>query len=256
MVVRYGIIVKFAPNLFLVDRFKNRLKYYLFGFLIGLVIMFMIFGNRGCSWLPGNRVKNMIAEKEILIGDSLNEVMICAGVTNTDIYALLNDAGDVNFSKSTTDQYPKIYLIEGKKADKPLSITYALYDNYDDSLVEVINFNYDGPANCTSPLSNKNKSIVPIPDADVRAIIESHELRILNLAKCQMDCLKLTEEEVLTFHKTAAFDVSRSRPRLNPNPEYVMKGTIRGTEFFITYIIGQNRSRISLISPANCDCSE
>lgn len=212
--------------------------------------MFMIFGNRGCSWLPGNRVKNMIAEKEILIGDSLYEVMLCADVTNADIYALLNDAGDVNLSESVTDQYPKKYLIEGEKGDHAFSVTYALYD----SISEVINFKYDIQKNCTSVLSNKTKRVVPIPDEDVRVIIESHELRILNLAECQMACLGLTEAEVLAFHKTASFDVTNSRPRLNPNPEYVMKGVIRGTEYFITYIIGENRSRIADISPNTCDC--
>lgn len=218
--------------------------------------MFMIFGNRGCSWLPGNRVKNMIAEKEILIGDSLNEVMRCAGLDNTDIYGLLDDAGDVNFSESITNTYPKIYKIEGEKEEKTFSIIYALYDNYDDSLVEVVNFNFEGQKKCTSALSNNTKQIVPIPDADVRIIIESHELRILNQAQCQMDCLKLTEEEVLTFHKTATFDVVHSKPRLNPNPEYVMKGKIRGVEYYITYIIGDNRSRISLIWPNDCGCQE
>ncbi|MBI3133237.1 MAG: hypothetical protein HYZ14_01045 [Bacteroidetes bacterium] len=234
------------------DRFKQRIKYYLVGFVIGLLIMFMIFGNRGCSWLPGNRVKNMIAEKEILIGDSLSEVMNCAGVTNTDIYALLNEGGDVNFSQSITNTYPKKYLFEGSKNDKPLSITYALYD----SLAEVINFNFEGQTNCTSILSNKRKQIVPLPDADVRAIIESHELRILNKATCQMDCLGLTEEEVLNFHKTASFNVEFSKPRQNPNPQYVMKGSIRNTVYYITYIIGENRSRISDISPNTCNCAE
>lgn len=232
------------------DRFKTRLKYYIVGFLIGLVIMFMIFGNRGCSWLPGNRVKNMIAEKEILIGDSLHEVMTCAGVTNADIYALLNDAGDVNLSESVTDQYPKKYLIEGEKGEHAFSVTYALYD----SISEVINFSYEAQKNCTSLLSNKLKHPVPIPDEDVRIIIESHELRILNLAECQMGCLGLTEKEIMEFHKTGNFDVTRSRPRLNPNPEYVMKGKIRGTEYYITYIIGENRSRIADISPNACEC--
>lgn len=234
------------------DRFKQRIKYYLVGFVIGLLIMFMIFGNRGCSWLPGNRVKNMIAEKEIQISDSLYDVMQCAGVTNTDIYGLLNEDGEVNFSKSITNTYPKRYLFDGTKNEQALTITYALYD----TLAEVIAFTFKGSENCRSTLSAKLKKTVPLPDADVRAIIESHELRIIQKAACQQDCLGLTEQEILDFHKTASFDVANSSPRQHPNPRYVMRGKIRNTDYQITYIIGENRTRISDISPNACNCGD
>ena len=212
--------------------------------------MYLMFGNRGCSWLPENRVKNMIAEKEILIGDSLLEIVNCAGITNIDIYALLNDDGDVDFSKSLTHEYPKKYFLYGTKDEKQLSIIYALYD----SLVEVVDFNFDSKTNCKSSLSNSQKAAVPLPDADVRAIIESHEIRILTTAECQMNCLQFTKEEILDFHKTATFNVERSQPRLHPNASYVMKGKIRNQEIYIRYIIGENRTRIDDISPNNCEC--
>ena len=234
------------------ERFKQRIKYYLIGFIAGLFIMFMIFGNRGCSWLPGNRVKNMIAEKEIFISDSLYEVMNCAGVTHEDIYGLLNDNGDVNFSQSITNVYPKKYLLEGEKNDKPIGITYALYD----STAEVINFTFEGQQNCTSVLSSKTKRTVPLPDSEVRAIIESHEFRIMTKAECLLACLGISEQEIFAFHQTAVFDVANSQPRLFPNPVYVMKGKIRNTEYSVTYIIGENRSRIADITPNNCNCTE
>ncbi|MBK9193276.1 MAG: hypothetical protein IPM77_18280 [Crocinitomicaceae bacterium] len=222
------------------------------GLSIGLIVMFMMFGNRGCSWMPGNRVKNMIAEKEILAGDSLYEVMNCAGFTNKDVYRILNDDGDVNFSQSSTRSYPKKYLFDSEINDKPVSITFALYD----SLVEITDFNMEGKANCHSDKSNQKKVIVPLPDEDVRQIIESHELRILNRAYCQMDCLKLDEKEILEFYKTATFNAEKSRPRLYPNPEYVMQGQIDTGFYYITYVIGDNRSRIADIFPCNCDCKD
>ena len=43
-------------------KFLRRLKFYAVGLGIGTIFTFMIFGNRGCSWLPDNRVKNMIAD--------------------------------------------------------------------------------------------------------------------------------------------------------------------------------------------------
>ena len=234
------------------QKFRNRILFYGVGFAIGLVLMFIMFGNRGCSWLPENRVKNMIAEKEILIGDSLLEVMTCAGVSNVDMYALLKDDGDVDFSKSQTKTMPKEYWIGGAKDGKEISIIYALGD----SLVEIIDFNYEGGSNCSSALSNQHKTTVPLPDEDVRAIIESHEMRILPKAECQVACMNFKEDEVLNFHKTASIEIDLSRPRLYPNAEYVLKGKIQGKEVLITYVIGENRTRVSDISPNDCACSE
>lgn len=243
-------MLKFASNFTTLERFRQRLKFYLVGLTIGLLLVFMIFGNRGCSWLPGNRVKNMIAEKELFTGDSLWDVMKCSGLSASDIYSLLNEAGDVNFSKSETQSEPKKYLLEGEKDNKVMNVTYALYD----STAEVIDFYIEGAPACTSLLSNKNKRIIPLPDEDVRAIISQHELRILNTAQCQMECLGITEEELLHFHESAEFSVEGSRPRLYPNPEYRMKGIIKGTEYAVLYIISENRSRIAEITPNQCGC--
>lgn len=214
--------------------------------------MFIIFGNRGCSWLPGNRVKNMIAEKEIFIGDSLNEIMKCAGITNDDIYSLLNESGDVDFSASKTDQNPKIYLLEGEKNDAVLGVRFALYD----STAEVVDLIYKTASGCTSQLSNSTKTVVPLPNAEVRAIIESKERRILDKAQCQMNCLGIAETDILNFHTTANFNVSLSQPRKFPNPVYAMDGKIGTTTYTVIYVIGENRSRIADILPNNCDCTE
>ncbi|MBK7129093.1 MAG: hypothetical protein IPM74_03830 [Crocinitomicaceae bacterium] len=233
----------------MIEKFKQRITFYLFGFGLGLVILFLTFGNRGCSWLPGNRVKNMIAEKDILAGDSVLEVMICKGLTNTDIYSVLNDNGDVNFSESVTDVYPKIYLIEGLKNEATLGITFALYD----TLAEVIGVHFDN-ATCVVNTSNKTKHIVPLPDADVRAIIESHEQRIVNRAACELECLGLSEADVLAFYKNAHFVSEKSRPRLYPDPFYVMEGNMKNKTYQITYVISENRSRITNIEPDTCAC--
>ena len=49
--------------------FLRRLFYYLIGVGIGLIFVFFVFGNRGCSWLPQNKVKETINHK-ILISAS------------------------------------------------------------------------------------------------------------------------------------------------------------------------------------------
>ena len=165
----------------------------------------------------------MIAEKEIIIGDSLSDLMNCAGVDNNDVYRLLNEDGDVDFSLSRTQQEPKEYLFIGAKDEQELTITYALFD----TVAEVIAFSY-GDKKCTTDLSNKNTSTVPLPQNEVIAIIESQEMRILEVAACQMKCYDLSKEDVETFHIEAKMNSKKSLPRLQPNAIFVLDGKIKG----------------------------
>ena len=231
-------------------KFKNRLKYYLLGFGIGLVFMFFIFGNRACAWLPENRVKNMLAEKEIYVGDSVRYLMDCQGVDNNDVYRLLNDDGDVDFTRSKTGGYPKKYLFQGYKNDKDITITYALFD----TISEVIAFEF-GSNSCTTLESNSNKSVISLPDNEVLTIIESKEMRILESVNCQIKCLGITEVQLLAFHRNATTDTEKSKPRLQPNPYYWMNGKIANKSYAVKYIIGDNRTRISEVISQSQECN-
>lgn len=228
------------------EKFRTRLKYYLLGLGIGLVFMYFLFGSRGCEWLPENRVKNMIAEKEIFIGDSIQDLMICKGVTNSDIYRFLNEDGDVEFSLSKTDIDPKEYHIAGIKNEKPLSIIYALGD----STAEVIDFQFEGES-CETMRSNSHKSVVKLPLEEVIEIIEAREFRIVDEVKCQIEYYQLSEKQIMNFHRGVKIYVSESQPRLEPNPIYELTGFVDDREFEVTYVIGQNRTRIANILSAS-----
>ena len=82
----------------------------------------------------------------------------------------------------------------------------------------------------------------------------------MDKAVCQMECLELTEEEVLNFHSGEKVYVEASKPRLKPNPEYLLTGFIGDKEYSIFYIIGENRTRIGAITlkqnKEKCQCSE
>ena len=70
----------------------RRLLYYGIGFGIGLVCVFFFFNNRGCSWLPENRVKEMVTERLIYIADSNLNILennACEAVKNN-IFATEN----------------------------------------------------------------------------------------------------------------------------------------------------------------------
>lgn len=234
------------------DKFKNRIKYYLIGLGFGFALVYFMFGNRGCSWLPSNRVKNMIGEKEIIVGDSILDVMEQLKLTNDDIYLLLKSEGDVDFSLSKTKGVPKIYFISAEKENEVFSAKFALYEEREFSEVIEVKRNKQ---TAISSQSNQTKSTLPLPHADVIAIIEGNEFRILSQAECQMEFYALTQQEVFNFHTNATIDIAKSKPRLSPNPFYVMYGKLGNREYEITYIIGDNRTRISKIDgkqPTNC----
>ena len=67
--------------------FIRRLKYYGIGFGIGLIFVFIFFQNRGCSWLPGNRVKNTVLERVMVVNDETAKAFAKKGLTKKDAIA-------------------------------------------------------------------------------------------------------------------------------------------------------------------------
>lgn len=138
------------------SKFINRLKYYGIGFSIGLIFVFIFFQNRGCSWLPSNRVKNSILDRVIVVSENENELLKSKGIKKKDIIELLN-SGNVDFDKSLKEGNTKIYYLhnnqhkvyftlpknnyisEVKYADKPASNIY----NTAKGLGELIHFPND-----------------------------------------------------------------------------------------------------------------
>lgn len=235
------------------DKFKNRVKYFVIGLSFGVLLVYFMFGSRGCSWLPENRVKNMVGEKEIVVGDSVLAVMQCIGINNDDIYELLKDDGEVEFSLSETQKLPKTYYIEGYKDEVLYWAKFALFEEKD--LAEVTEVFLTGAAPCEINVSNEFYSTMPLPHKDVIAIIESHEFRILTDAQCQMEFYGISEEDLFVFHKTAEINIERSEPRQLPNPFYIMNGTLNNKPFSVKYIIGENRTRIhSIVGENPTDC--
>lgn len=236
------------------DKLKNRIKYYLIGLSLGVIVVYFMFGNRGCAWLPGNRVKNMIGEKEIIAGDSILQALKCYDLNNDDIYALLKSEGNVEFTLSSTDTYPKVYYIKGEKENEMYWINFSLYDDKDFS--EVVGVGRANQSDCDVKNSNQRKSTIPLPHKDVIAILESQEFRVLNQARCEQEFYQIGEENLLKFHKTATIEIDQSAPRLSPNPFYFLAGEINDEHYRIKYIVGENRTRIArIIGKEKSDCS-
>lgn len=103
-------------------KFSQRLIRYLIGMGIGLALVFMMFGPRGCGkWLPGNQVKKWIRENNanIEVSSSTSCLMKCQGLELDDILYCISDEGDGNvlFEESQTKGYPKTYVIQSNRGD-------------------------------------------------------------------------------------------------------------------------------------------
>jgi uncharacterized protein YbcV (DUF1398 family) len=98
------------------NTFLRRLFYYLIGVSIGLIFVFFVFGNRGCSWLPQNKVKETINHK-ILISASKK-------ISAKNIQKILEDS-EVNFDKSNKNTAFKTYLFESAENKNQFYITFT-----------------------------------------------------------------------------------------------------------------------------------
>lgn len=228
--------------------FKERIKFYLIGFGIGIIGVAFIFGQRSCDWLPGNQVKNTIAGKKIIYSDSIKSIMDCAKITSTDIYSLLDSDGDVDFSESNPQLKNKEYVFYGTN---DLKVRFAFHKEY----TEIIAVQSD----CISTGSHQTKQTLALPQNIVTRIIESNAFKYYEQAEFQIDCYDLKDEDVRAFHKTALINMDKSQAwpegkgETKKNKYYYLEGQINGKDYAIVYEIGENRTRIKdILGEGDC----
>ena len=91
-------------------KFLGRLKFFGVGLSMGVLVVFIMFGTRGCDWTPTNRVKSTIQTMRLAIGENNQCVMSCNNIDNEIIYDLIYN-GKVNFKESQTEIEPKNYIL-------------------------------------------------------------------------------------------------------------------------------------------------
>jgi len=228
--------------------FKERIKFYLIGFGIGIIGVAFIFGQRSCDWLPGNQIKNKIAVKKIVYSDSIKDIMTCANITNDDIYNLLDSDGDVDFSESNPHVENKEYVFYG---NDDIKVRFAIHKTF----TEIIAVKSD----CKSIKSNNTKQTLAIPQRIITSIIESNEFMYYDQAEFQISCYGLNDADVRAFHKTALNNMDKSKAwpegkgENKKNKYYYLEGNINGETYAIVYEIGENRTRIKdILGEGDC----
>ena len=94
----------------IMSAFWRRLKYFLGGFIPGCIIVILFFQNRGCSWLPDNRVRGSILEKIIVVDSTQQQLLNKEGINRKDIKAFVEGC-EVDFKKSDVKKDTKVYFV-------------------------------------------------------------------------------------------------------------------------------------------------
>jgi hypothetical protein len=105
--------------------FLRRLRLYGLGFGVGLIFVFFFFRNRGCTWLPENRVKNTFLGKVIVVSEDNQRIFDQHKLSDKEIISFLND-GSISFGSSKKQGTTKVYKIEKEINGKNIALWFSM----------------------------------------------------------------------------------------------------------------------------------
>jgi hypothetical protein len=196
------------------NTFLRRLFYYLIGVGIGLIFVFFVFGNRGCSWLPQNKVKETITHK-ILISSSKK-------IPIQNIQKILDDS-EVNFEKSNKNTPFKSYLFESKGNKTTFYVSF-----YSDSYFAVV---HDDLKQLQALQKDTFLKIVSLPE-------EKFSLFNFDVSKQLLNSLKSTEFTRENYKKTLTkngFLACNLKKNNNIEAEFLLKNGSDSTFTLFTW---------------------
>lgn len=204
------------------ESFVRRLKYYGIGFGIGLIFVFVFFQNRGCSWLPSNRVKNSFLDRVIVVPVDQMDYLKSKGLTEKDLVQVLND-GEVNFSESKKEGNPQVYSMEKEFEGKgKLKFYFSLPK---ESFISEIHFS-EKSANAVNNTTEGLGEIIHFPKDNDLVFVDSQSL----LKKAD---LKDTKQILKLIKLNGMIDFKETNLKASPKPEHLIifkdnKGRIIG----------------------------
>lgn len=216
----------------------RRLLYYGVGFGIGLVCVFFFFNNRGCSWLPENRVKEMVTNRLVYIADSNLTILENLKIKEDELSAFLLNA-DVLFSKSEKTRNPQIYHLEGP-TDSNDKFVCQIVLHKDALICELVPNQFS--AKNTKPTTNGLAKPIHFPPKENLFYSDSSAHTI-----CQRKALGIEEDSTLRalFLKNGRINISKTDLTKKPKPSYAMVfRTDQGKEVSIFATYFKEKARI------------
>lgn len=196
--------------------FAKRLRYYIIGFGMGLVICFAIFGTRGCDWTPGNRVLKQIATSEILITDSVRCILAENKIDEDEIFKTLNN-GSVIFSESKTHQVPKYYVLEDP--EEKFRISFVVRNDS----VSVIDGVPKGKQGNCKDFGLNPEHIFTMPEKTVKRLLKAQEISAADSILAKLKKHNIKDDEIYNLIELGKIDFKSSMPTLKPHPIYFVE---------------------------------
>ena len=194
------------------ESFLRRLKYYGIGFLIGLIFVFIFFQNRGCSWLPSNRVKNAFLDRLIVITEDQLAIMKSKGISENDIIEVLND-GEVSFNDSDTEGDLKVYKLS-KNIDGKGDLHF-FFTMPSESFISEVKLNVDRADQVKSATKGLGR-IIHFPKDDHLVFLDSTEL-----ITCKLRALEVSDADALFKRIKNNGKIDFSKTKLNEKPKAI-----------------------------------
>ncbi|MCH2225123.1 MAG: hypothetical protein MK066_10175 [Crocinitomicaceae bacterium] len=205
--VEWNNLTTFVENLQMKSGFLRRLKYYGIGFGLGIVFVFFFFQNRGCSWLPGNRVKNSVLDRLIVVSEKTSIAMQEKGIDEKVLIEVLND-GDVIFGESDKNADSKVYKLEKD------GVNYCFTLPYESFISELF---LTDDAFSVKRTTDGIGEIVHFPVDSTLVYVDSTKM-----LRCQQDELELGNPVELfkLIKESGKIDFSKSNFEVRPKPQH------------------------------------
>ena len=192
------------------EKFLRRLKFYGIGFGLGLVFVFFFFKNRGCSWMPSDRVKNSILDRVIVVSEETQKQMKRRGITNEDLVDALDD-GDVYFSDSDKNGESKVYVVESK------GVKFAYTLPYESFVSQVF-------------IASKGKEVETDEEGFGEIIHYPNDSTLIypdstQMMTCKLERLGLMQPKhfLKRLEESASIDFEKTDLSIRPKPEHYLK---------------------------------
>lgn len=186
------------------------------GFSIGLVFVIFFFQNRGCAWLPGNRVKLTINDKVWVITDSEKEKFNRHGIGRKEIMEVISE-GKVNFPKSIKKQntYPKAYIIEHNLENENVRLQFSLFE---DSYITLIHKLEDEQEAFKADSLDEMGTFIRLPRDSALVFIDKSDY-----ARCTARFLSNKNQKVLVeaLENSGRIDLKKSDLTLSKAVQYL-----------------------------------
>ena len=223
-------------------KLTKRIRYYLLGFGIGLILVIFIFGTRGCEWLPNNRVLKSISSSQLYISKK-NKCLLECNQSIEKVFNLIEN-GDVDFSNSVTNKKIREYQIQHNGMELIIGI------DPNDSISTILSTNSKSK-NCNC--NNISEDIVPLymPNKMALSKLSAKSLTIDSVFQCQLNCLDINKNISKKLFKEGVILMEHSYPKRKPNPSFLITLIEENREFLFLVQEGATKTRIKQIVELN-----